>query len=113
MPMRWVSSTRSQAPSSPAPAARGDLHAKPDLLWSDGTPVTAKDALLGYHLAQLPEAEGRWRDLAERTAQFVAVDERTLRWEGIPGYLSGAYPGFLFPAASPPVAGADAGRDCG
>lgn len=70
---------------------------KPDLLWSDGTPVTAKDALLGYHLAQLPEAEGRWRDLAERTAQFVAVDERTLRWEGIPGYLSGAYPGFLFP----------------
>jgi len=70
---------------------------KPDLFWSDGTPVTTKDALLGYHLAQLPEAEGRWRDLAERTAQFVAVDERSLRWEGIPGYLSGAYPGFLFP----------------
>ncbi len=70
---------------------------KADLLWSDGTPVTTKDALLGYHLAQLPEAGGRWRDLAERTAQFVAVDERTLRWEGIPGYLSGAFPGFLFP----------------
>ena len=70
---------------------------KSDLLWSDDTPVTAQDALLGYHLAQLPEAQGRWRELAERTAQFVTVDERTLRWEGIPGYLSSAYPGFLFP----------------
>ena len=70
---------------------------KSDLLWSDGTPITAKDALLGYHLAQLPEAQGRWRELAERTAQFVVVNDHTLRWEGIPGYLSSAYPGFLFP----------------
>ncbi|MHB1319611.1 MAG: ABC transporter substrate-binding protein [Anaerolineae bacterium] len=70
---------------------------KSDLLWSDGTPITAKDALLGYHLAQLPEAQGRWRELAERTAQFIVVNDRTLRWEGIPGYLSSAYPGFLFP----------------
>ncbi|MGC9468728.1 MAG: ABC transporter substrate-binding protein [Anaerolineae bacterium] len=68
-----------------------------DLFWSDGAPITSKDAILGYHLAQAPEAEGRWRDLAERTAQFVAVDEATLRWEGIPGYLDSDYPGFLFP----------------
>jgi peptide/nickel transport system substrate-binding protein len=68
-----------------------------DLHWSDGEPIAAADAVLGYHLAQSPEAEGRWRDLAERTAKFVAVDELTLRWEGLPGYLDADYPGFLFP----------------
>jgi len=70
---------------------------KSDLLWSDGVTITAKDAVLGYHLAQSPEAQGRWRDLAERTARFVAIDERTLRWEGIPGYQDADYAGFLFP----------------
>ncbi len=70
---------------------------KPGLLWSDGEPITSRDAILGYHLAQLPEAEGQWHDLVERTASFVAVDELTLRWEGIPGYLSTDYPGFMFP----------------
>jgi peptide/nickel transport system substrate-binding protein len=68
-----------------------------DLRWSDGTPVTAKDAVLGYHLAQTQEARGRWRNLAERTSRFVAVDELRLRWEGIPGYHDTAFPGFLFP----------------
>lgn len=68
-----------------------------DLYWSDGTPITAKDAVLGYHLAQALESQGRWRELAERTAQFKALDDWTLRWEGIPGYLSADYPGFLFP----------------
>ncbi len=68
-----------------------------DLRWSDGTPITAKDAVLGYHLAQAPEAQGRWRALVKRTAQFTALDEWTLRWVGIPGYLSADYPSFLFP----------------
>jgi len=68
-----------------------------ELRWSDGEPLTAKDALLGYHLAQEPAARGPWRELAERTARFEAVDEYTLRWVGVPGYLSPEYPGFLFP----------------
>lgn len=68
-----------------------------DLLWSDGTPITARDAVLGYHLAQASAAQGRWRALAERTARFMAADEYVLRWEGIPGYLDADYPGFLFP----------------
>jgi ABC-type transport system substrate-binding protein len=70
---------------------------RPDLRWSDGAPVTSKDAVLGYHLAQAPEAQGVWRALVERTAQFTALDELTVRWEGIPGYVNADYPGFLFP----------------
>lgn len=70
---------------------------KADLRWSDGDPLTTEDILLGYYLAQSPETLGRWRDLMERTSQFVIVDALTVRWEGIPGYLTTDYPGFLFP----------------
>lgn len=68
-----------------------------ELTWSDGVKITAQDAVLGYHLAQSAEAQGFWKFLAERTSRFFALDEHTLQWEGIPGYLSANYPGFLFP----------------
>ncbi len=70
---------------------------KADIAWSDGVEITARDAVLGYHLAQSAETQGHWRVLAERTARFFALDEHTLQWEGIPGYMSADYPGFLFP----------------
>ena len=70
---------------------------KSGLLWSDGEPLTADDVSFGYLLAQSPQAQGRWCTLVERTSRFVALDAQTLRWEGIPGYLSTDYPGFLFP----------------
>ncbi len=70
---------------------------KTDVKWSDGTLMTTDDVILGYYLAQAPETYGRWRDLVERTASFVAVNRHIARWEGIPGYLSTDYPGFLFP----------------
>lgn len=70
---------------------------QPDLRWSDGEPLTVNDVVLGYHLAQSDEAHGRWRDLVERTAYFGVLNARQLRWEGLPGYLSTDYPGFLFP----------------
>ncbi len=71
------------------------LHA--DLRWSDGDPLNAEDVLLGYHLAQSKDAYGPWSALVERTSRFIALDGYRLRWEGIPGYLTTDYPGFLFP----------------
>lgn len=68
-----------------------------ELTWSDGEALTADDLLLGYHLAQEPDARGRWRDLAERTERFEALNARTLRWIGVPGYRSTDFAGFLFP----------------
>ncbi len=70
---------------------------KSDLHWSDGQPLTAKDVVFGYHLAQVQTLPGQWRTLVQYTARFTALDEHTLRWEGIPGYLSSDYPGFIFP----------------
>ncbi len=70
---------------------------KSGLHWSNSLPLTSEDVILGYDLAQSSGVHGRWRTLVERTARFVAMDARTLRWEGIPGYMSVDYPGFLFP----------------
>jgi peptide/nickel transport system substrate-binding protein len=70
---------------------------KKGITWSDGEEIKARDAVLGYHLAQSGEAQGEWRWLAERTARFYALDEYTLQWEGIPGFISADYPSFLFP----------------
>ncbi len=67
------------------------------LKWSDGEPLTTDDILLGYHLAQDPAVTGSWHNLAERTARFVAVNEQTLRWEGLPGMIGTDFPGYLFP----------------
>lgn len=70
---------------------------KSDLRWSNGESLTTQDFILGYHLAQSDEAYGQWPALVERTARFVALDDQSVQWEGIPGYLSTDYAGFLFP----------------
>lgn len=68
-----------------------------DLYWSDGAPLTMRDALLGYQLAQAPAAHGRWQELAARTAQFEVLDAQTARWTGVPGFMTADIPGLLFP----------------
>ncbi len=68
-----------------------------DVLWSDGAPLTTEDVLFAYRLVQAAEARGEWRDLAERTERLEALDERRVRWTGLPGYLDADFPGLLFP----------------
>lgn len=75
----------------PIPMARlaVDFTFKP-LVWSDGTPVTAEDSVYSFRLAgdrATPQVDGQVR----YTADYVAVDERTVRWTGLPGYMDPAY----------------------
>ena len=54
--------------------------------WSDGESVTSEDSVFSFQL----NADGRTpgsKDLVYRTASYEAVDDRTVRWTGIPGYL--------------------------
>ena len=54
--------------------------------WSDGEPVTSEDSVFSFQV----NADGRTpgsKDLVYRTASYVAVDDQTVRWTGIPGYL--------------------------
>lgn len=52
-----------------------------DLRWSDGTALTSADAALAYVLF------GPGLAVSERTAAYEIVDERSVRWTGIPGYV--------------------------
>jgi peptide/nickel transport system substrate-binding protein len=63
----------------------------PGLLWSDGTPLTTADSVYSY---QLNAASGNMtypNDALARTASYVASDDVTATWTGLPGYLDPTY----------------------
>lgn len=59
---------------------------KADLKWSDGEALTAEDFVFAYQLASQQE-KGLHNWKLERTASFVAEDEFTFIWKGIPGFV--------------------------
>jgi peptide/nickel transport system substrate-binding protein len=62
----------------------------PDLMWSNGTPLTATDSVYSYEVAKslypsaLPEQ-------VSRTASYKAQDELSVEWKGLPGFMDGLY----------------------
>jgi peptide/nickel transport system substrate-binding protein len=68
------------------------LHFKllPDLLWSDGTPLTASDSVYSYEVAKslypsaLPEQ-------VKYVASYKTLDDLTVEWLGVPGFMDGQY----------------------
>jgi peptide/nickel transport system substrate-binding protein len=60
------------------------------LQWSDGTPLTAADSVYSYevvrnmHPSALPER-------MSRTASYKALDDLTVEWAGVPGFMDGLY----------------------
>lgn len=60
------------------------------LVWSDGTPVTAVDSVFSYNVAADPATAADKRTI-DRTAGYEAVDELTVRWTGLPGFLDETY----------------------
>ena len=65
-----------------------------DLHWSDGESLTAADAVFSFKIALQCESNLEWcvnHSLVERTADFVALDERTTRWIGLPGFMDPKY----------------------
>lgn len=61
---------------------------RPDLTWSDGTPLTADDSIYSFELQKESKANTY---LTERTQTYEAADEQTLQWFSIPGYLDPTY----------------------
>lgn len=60
---------------------------KEGLTWSDGTPLTATDSVFSFNLASDPDAPGlSWAEA--RTAAYRAPDDRTVIWEGKPGFTT-------------------------
>ena len=59
---------------------------RPELKWSDGSPITASDFVYSYHLAE-KTALGHDKWALDRAQSFVAEDEQTLVWMGVPGFV--------------------------
>ncbi len=71
---------------------RVEFKLQPARFWSDGQPLTAGDSVFAYEVDSRPETPSS-KFLVDRTAAYEALDDLTLRWTGIPGYLDGGAPG--------------------
>lgn len=61
---------------------------RPDLTWSDGTPLTADDSIYSFELQRAANINSY---LIDRTQTYEAADEQTLQWFSIPGFIDSTY----------------------
>lgn len=59
---------------------------RPDITWSDGTPLTADDSVYAYQLAADKNTKGS-KFLIDRTQTYEATDSATTQWWGVPGFI--------------------------
>jgi peptide/nickel transport system substrate-binding protein len=57
-----------------------------DVVWADGVPITAADSVFAFEVASDPATPGS-RYLVERTARYRSLDERRVKWVGVPGWI--------------------------
>ena len=60
------------------------------LVWSDGTEVSAADSVFSFNVAADP-ATSNAKAKVGTTESYVALDDQTVRWTGLPGYLDTTY----------------------
>ncbi len=63
---------------------------KEGVKWSDGEPLTADDSVYAFELAADPDTPIAKYGV-ERTASYVATDDRTVVWTAVPGYMDATY----------------------
>jgi peptide/nickel transport system substrate-binding protein len=61
---------------------------RPDLMWSDGTPLTADDSIYSFELQREAKVNSF---LIDRTQTYEAADEQTLQWFSMPGFIDQTY----------------------
>jgi len=65
----------------------------PNILWSDGAPLTAHDSVFSFTVAQ--SLYGNTETVFRSTNSYTALDDQTVEWVSIPGY-QGEYATFFF-----------------
>lgn len=63
-----------------------------DLRWSDGEPLTAADSVFSYQIDAAADTPST-KFLVNHTQSYEAIDDRTVRWTGIPGFMDNEYRG--------------------
>ncbi len=59
--------------------------------WEDGTPVTVADSVYSFKLYMDPDTPSPSRFTGERTESYVAIDDLTSVWTGVPGFMDATY----------------------
>jgi peptide/nickel transport system substrate-binding protein len=90
---------------------------KEGVKWSDSAPLTAADSVFSYEFARQCQAEfgpcgglglvsrQGWETLP-RTISYTALDERSVRWTGVPGFMDPDYQtNFFIPLPEHQLAG--------
>lgn len=67
-----------------------DFRLRAGLAWSDGEPLTAGDSVFAFDLDRHRDTPTP-KTLVDRTWSYAALDEGSVRWIGIPGYLDAEY----------------------
>ena len=85
-------------PDATLPQIVATFRLKPGLRWSDGEPLTARDSVFTYESItdlDVPKdsalAFSLPRDVMDRTSSYRALDDLTVEWVGLPGYLDREY----------------------
>jgi peptide/nickel transport system substrate-binding protein len=65
------------------------------LQWSDGSPLTARDSVYGYTIANSIYPAYR-PETIDSTHSYQALDELTIEWQSIPGLQNARYDFFFF-----------------
>ncbi len=63
---------------------------KKGITWEDGQPVTAYDSVYSFRLAAHPDTPAS-RYVISRTASYEALDDLTIQWTGVPGFIDATY----------------------
>jgi peptide/nickel transport system substrate-binding protein len=63
----------------------------PGLMWSDGTPMTASDSVYSFNLCSDVDTPSGCPYVGDRTASYDALDDSTIVWTGVPGYMDSTY----------------------
>lgn len=66
------------------------------LLWSDNAPLKADDSQFSYEVAKSLYPRAR-ADIVVHTQSYLALDDTTVEWKGIPGYRFSGYAATFFP----------------
>jgi peptide/nickel transport system substrate-binding protein len=67
-----------------------DFRLREGIEWSDGQPLTAGDSVFAFDLDRHRDTPTP-KTLVDRTWSYEALDQRTVRWIGIPGYMDSEY----------------------
>ncbi len=85
---REVVTATEEVPNLPQLTVRFRL--KPGITWQDGVPVTANDSVFSWRLNCHPGTPTS-KFTCERTSRYEELDDRTVVWQGLPGFTDQTY----------------------